>query len=113
MDVREALFKDFDKKRELRNLQVELLGKTFTIYYMPVMSTEQQAAIYKHIDTVTGAIDLEAFVTNLIVRALNEDGARMFQEVERQELRTKVDSEVLAEIAAKMGGLVEKVDPKG
>jgi len=111
-DVKALLFKDFEQRRQLRHFDIEIAGEKCRIFYAPVMSQDQQSAIFKHIDGETGRIDPEAFLTSAIVRCLNEDGTRIFSESDRKELRTKVDATKWAEIAAKMGGLVEEVDPK-
>lgn len=109
----QLLFDDYAQKRSLKTAEIKLsTGKVFRCFYAPVMNVDQQKAIFKHVNFSTGEIDTEAFLTSLIVRALNEDGSRMFSEVDRPELRTKVDHKVLQDIAVKMGGVVEAVDPK-
>lgn len=107
------LIEDYEKKRELKHLDVELsTGKSLRIFYAPVLNVDQESKIYKHVDLDTGAFDSQIFLTSLIVRALNEDGTRMFRETDRKELSVKVDKNILQEIAAKMGGAIEVVDPK-
>lgn len=113
MGAAQLLFDDYEKKKKIKSAEVKLsTGKVFKVFFSPVMNVDQQKAIFKHINFSTGEIDTEAFLTSLLVRALNEDGTRMFSDVDRQELRTKVDHAILQELAVKMGGLVESVDPK-
>ena len=108
------LIEDYAKKRgDLLHIDMKLsTGKELRVFYAPVMNVAQQAEIYKHINLATGEMDSEVFLTALIVRAMNEDGTRMFRDIDRQELKTKVDHSLVQEIIARMGGVTEAVDPK-
>ena len=108
----DRLVADYVKKRgDLNHIDVDLSeGEPLRIFYSPVMNAQQKAAIWKHL--TNGGADLEVFVTSLIMRALNEDGSRMFRDADRKELATKVDANVLEDIAIRMGSLREDVDPK-
>lgn len=110
----QLLLDDYANKRgDLRHIDVKLsTGAEFRVFYAPVMNVAQQSAIYKHVNLTTGEMDTEVFLTSLMVRALNEDGTRMFKDVDRKELRTKVDHELLQSISVQMGGVLETVDPK-
>ena len=111
---RELLEEDYKNKRgDLKHLDLKLsTGKKLRIFYSPVMNVDQQSAIYKHVNLSTGEMDTEIFLTSLIVRAMNEDGTRMFNDIDRKLLRTQADHNVLQEIAVKMGGVLESSDPK-
>lgn len=113
-EATELLFEDYrQKKDKLRHVDMLLAsGKTLRVWYSPVMNVQQQTAINKHVDMASGSFDAGIFLTALIVRALNEDGTRMFMDADRKELETKVDHVVVRDIVAQMGSVVEAVDPK-
>lgn len=107
------LIEDYDCKKELKHIDLKLAqGKELRVFYRPVLNVDQQSKILKHFDMQTGGIDTEIFLTSLLVRALNEDGTRMFSDAEKNELRTKVDHSVLQEAFSLMGGALESIDPK-
>lgn len=109
----DLLTKDFEKKRSLKKASVKLsTGDVFECWFNPIQNVEQQSRILKHVDFQTGQVDTGIFLTSLIVRALNEDGTRMFKDFDEKVLRVKVDHEVLQDLFNQMGGGIEAVDPK-
>ena len=69
------------------------------IYFKPI-NLKQQDKIYKYIR----AGSLESLAETVIVRALDENGNKIFKPVHKTELMTLVDSDVISRICEVMGG---------
>ena len=83
--------------KELKSLHVAEWGTT--VYYHEKPSTADAIEILKYLKP-DGMLDLEAVVTAVMVRCLNEDGSRMFLKQHKDILLHKTEFDVLAWIVA-------------
>ncbi len=74
------------------------------VYFKPALNFQAQERIIKLSEEGKKA---EAVVQALIERALDEDGNRMFKQVNRLELMKSVDPDVIARVVSEMSGADE------
>jgi len=79
--------------------KIEVPEWGFDVYYKP-LNLKQQDRIFKYINSGS----LEALAETLIVRALDVNGNKIFKPVNKTELMTMVDADVISRICSEMGG---------
>lgn len=70
-----------------------------TVFFKPSISLQQQAPISK---LLAEGKNEEALVKTVIIRALDEDGKRLFREADKLELMTKCDPAIIANLVMEM-----------
>ncbi|MBT8496127.1 MAG: hypothetical protein KJO07_23990 [Deltaproteobacteria bacterium] len=89
------------RREELREIDVpEWEG---SIWYRPVMTVRERAAIMEHYDAKRQTFDASVFVTALITRALDADGKPVFRSASRLQIETEFDPEVVERVVMQMG----------
>jgi len=89
----------------MKELHVEEWGTT--IYYKNKSAFKDQSAIMQLHQQ--GKV-VEALVETIIVKALNQDGTKMFQPAERVVMLNQVDPEVLVKIATELNKVEDDYD---
>jgi DNA polymerase III psi subunit len=79
----------------------EINGKPITIYYKPSMTMKEQGEVLKLANDNKQA---DSIVMNIIIRALDADGKRMFKRAHMTELMNETDPEILSRIVVEMNG---------
>ena len=93
----------FLEKRE-RLVSVEVPEWGGRVYFHPAMSARERAAIWKYYGD---GDNYGAILESILVRALDENGRRLFAEAARDELRDRYDPDVLERISIEMGSFDE------
>jgi len=76
-------------------------GKPSIIYYKPSMNFREQGEVLKlHADNKQA----EAVAMTFILRALDEDGTKLFKKANMTEIMTRFDPEIISRVVSEMGG---------
>ena len=111
-DVLESAKAHFRDKLSGELLSVEVPewlidGKPVKIYYKPSLNFAQQEKVLALADQNKKA---EAIVQSLIERSLDENGQKMFKQVNRLELMKQIDPAIISRIVGEMSGDDETMD---
>jgi len=99
MSIIENAVADFRQKITNTPLSIEVPEWKATIYYKRSWSLKAQEPVNRLTDQGKRS---EAIVQALIIRALDEDGNKMFRNSDMTELMSKVDPDVISRIMIEM-----------
>ena len=103
LDAAKAQFKD-RMGGKLQSSEVPewiLEGKPTVIYYKPSMNFKEQGEVLK---LHSEGKQAEAVAMTFILRAMNEDGVKLFKRANMTEIMLATDPEVISRVVSEMGG---------
>jgi hypothetical protein len=77
------------------------------VFFKATITLKEQS---KLIELATTGKTVEALVETLLVKARNEDGSKMFTQMDKQVLLNEVDPQVLIRVVSEINGAVETND---
>ena len=103
LEVAKTQFRDrMSGKLQFSNVPEWLVdGKETVIYYKPSMNFKDQGEVLKLHGEGKQA---EAVAMTFILRAMDEDGAKLFKRSNMTELMRQIDPDIISRVVSEMGG---------
>jgi hypothetical protein len=105
--VLEKATSHFRGKLSAELMKVEVPEWEAQIYFKPTITLKEQG---KLIELASSGKQVEALVETLIVKARNEDGSKMFTQMDRQVLLNEVDPGVLIRVVSEINNNIDNND---
>ena len=105
--VLEKATSHFRAKLSAELMKVEVPEWEATVYFKSTITLKEQG---KLIELASSGKQVEALVETLIVKARNEDGSKMFTQMDRQVLLNEVDPSVLIRVVSEINNNIDTND---
>jgi hypothetical protein len=105
--VLEKATSHFRNKLSAELMSIEVPEWEAKVYFKPTITLKEQG---KLIELASSGKQVEALVESLIVKARNEDGTKMFTQMDRQVLLNEVDPNVLIRVVSEINAKTDAAD---